>query len=94
MYSSLLKLQGAKQWIFFNIDDELVRFLLVSKTHKSAMRAECAGAKHAFVQVYEPFAADFGPLNMGSTFRFCQQALSLLAVGSSDIFSKRAAMYH
>ena len=29
-------------------------------------------------QVYEPFFADFGPLNMACAFRFCQRALAAL----------------
>jgi hypothetical protein len=29
-------------------------------------------------QVYEPFFADFGPLNMACCYRFCQQALAAL----------------
>ena len=32
------------------------------------------------LQVYEPFASDFGPLNMGNTFRFCQRLTALLQV--------------
>jgi hypothetical protein len=31
-------------------------------------------------QVYEPFYADFGPLNMGRTFRFCEITARLLKV--------------
>lgn len=30
--------------------------------------------------VYEPFCADFGPLNLGNTFRFCQKLSALLKV--------------
>ena len=33
--------------------------------------------------MYEPFCADFGPLNLGNTFRFCQKLSSLLKVQHS-----------
>jgi cell division cycle 14 len=29
--------------------------------------------------VYEPFYSDFGPLNLGRTFRFCEATARLLA---------------
>lgn len=32
-------------------------------------------------QVYEPFFADFGPLNLGCVYRFCQQVIASLKVG-------------
>ena len=32
------------------------------------------------LQVYEPFATDFGPINMGGTYRFCQKIKELLKV--------------
>lgn len=31
-------------------------------------------------QIYEPFASDFGPLNLGNTFRFCQRLSALFQV--------------
>lgn len=31
-------------------------------------------------QLYEPFYADFGPLNMGRTYRFCETTARLLQV--------------
>ena len=34
----------------------------------------------AAVQVYEPFFADFGPLNMGCVYRFCQTLLASIKV--------------
>ena len=43
------------------------------------------------LQIYEPFAADFGPLNLGSTFRFCQKAMSLLQVEAFMVSKARAA---
>ena len=33
------------------------------------------------LQVYEPFFADFGPLNLGKTYRFCQKVNAYLAEG-------------
>lgn len=33
--------------------------------------------------VYEPFFADFGPLNLGCTYRFCQKINTLLKVRPS-----------
>jgi hypothetical protein len=33
-------------------------------------------------QLYEPFYADFGPLNLGRTYRFCQITARLLKVGA------------
>lgn len=33
------------------------------------------------LQVYEPFYADFGPLNLGKAFRFCELASALVQVG-------------
>lgn len=32
------------------------------------------------VQIYEPFASDFGPLNLSCTYKFCQQTKRLLQV--------------
>lgn len=32
------------------------------------------------VQLYEPFYADFGPLNLGKTHRFCEHTQQLLKV--------------
>ncbi len=32
------------------------------------------------LQLYEPFFADFGPLNLGKTYRFCQKTKQLLQV--------------
>ena len=34
------------------------------------------------LQVYEPFYADFGPLNLGLAFSFCQKTRRLLEVGT------------
>ncbi len=34
-------------------------------------------------QVYEPFYADFGPLNLGLTYRFCQKTQNNLQVLAS-----------
>ena len=31
-------------------------------------------------QLYEPFYADFGPLNLGKTYRFCARTAELLEV--------------
>ena len=31
-------------------------------------------------QLYEPFFADFGPLNLGKTYRFCARTNQLLQV--------------
>ena len=30
--------------------------------------------------VYEPYSSDFGPLNLGCTYRFCEKLNSILAV--------------
>lgn len=35
------------------------------------------------LQLYEPFFADFGPLNLGKTYRFCMRTQALLAVRGS-----------
>ena len=35
--------------------------------------------------VYEPFCADFGPLNLGNTFRFCQKLSALLKVQARSL---------
>ena len=32
------------------------------------------------MQVYEPFFADFGPLNLGLAYRYCQRTAELLKV--------------
>lgn len=32
-------------------------------------------------QIYEPFASDFGPLNLGRTYRFCEITTKMLKVG-------------
>lgn len=32
------------------------------------------------LQLYEPFYADFGPLNLGKTHRFCEHTKQLLQV--------------
>ena len=34
-------------------------------------------------QVYQPFFADFGPLNLGQAFRFCQKLRAALKVRRS-----------
>jgi Dual specificity protein phosphatase, N-terminal half len=34
------------------------------------------------VQLYEPFDKDFGPLNLGLAYRFCQRMNHLLEVGA------------
>lgn len=44
------------------------------------------------VQLYEPFFADFGPLNLGRTFRFCQQTKQLLQVRPAPV--TRALVRH
>ena len=32
-------------------------------------------------QLYEPFYADFGPLNLGHAFKYCRRTAELLQVG-------------
>jgi cell division cycle 14 len=41
-------------------------------------RARAASFHSPSRQVYEPFFADFGPLNMACAYRFCQRALAAL----------------
>ena len=36
--------------------------------------------RHSSLQVYEPFFADFGPLNLGCAYRFCHMLQSSLKV--------------
>lgn len=36
--------------------------------------------KILLLQLYEPFYADFGPLNLGKTYRFCEHTKQLLQV--------------
>lgn len=93
-YSSLTKLGKSTQWMFFNIDDELVGLHLPNNLG-SFMTHGCDEGKvtdNSILQIYEPFATDFGPLNMGSTYRFCEKArgflqasLSLVRTGGSSI---------
>ena len=45
----------------------------------------------AAVQVYEPFFADFGPLNMGCVYRFCQTLLASIKVRQTASLSLGAA---
>ncbi|KAK9810687.1 hypothetical protein WJX73_010715 [Symbiochloris irregularis] len=46
------------------------------KTTDLATQCKCFNSETELV--YEPFASDFGPLNMGNTFRFCQRITVLL----------------
>lgn len=48
-----------------------MRELVLPNTHKL----------FCVLQLYEPFYADFGPLNLGKTYRFCEQTKQLLLVG-------------
>eukprot|EP00798_Chlamydomonas_sp_ICE-L_P031191 gene31191-6336_t len=41
--------------------------------------------------VYEPFFADFGPLNMGKTYRFCQKVTAMLA--EADRAKRKMGIY-
>jgi hypothetical protein len=47
--------------------------------------------------VYEPFFADFGPLNMSCAYRFCQRALAALEArgcAAARLTRKRARAVH
>ena len=43
-------------------------------------------------QCYEPFFADFGPLNLGLTYRFCTKLDALLQVISLSVLPVGAAV--
>jgi hypothetical protein len=44
-------------------------------------------------QLYEPFFADFGPLNLGKTYRFCARTNQLLQVGCWTAQSCMASLH-
>lgn len=69
--------------ISYCIDNELVRWSAV------VIREALAPFEHvspplAYLQLYEPFYADFGPLNLGKTYRFCEHTRQLLQVSASS----------
>lgn len=75
----------AQQHICYCIDDELVRMGARSGCLTELPGASLAGCvmcrvRPSLVQLYEPFFADFGPLNLGKTYRFCQKTKQLLQV--------------
>lgn len=51
---------------------------------------------HVFLQTYEPFYEDFGPLNLGQAYRFCCRTTSLRQVSSTclaqSVLSESAAL--
>jgi len=40
-------------------------------------------------QLYEPFYADFGPLNLGRTYRFCEITARMIKVGAAALGGAR-----
>lgn len=70
--------------ITYCIDSELVRssaiFTAVSMAEPPLHERLTGVAQFPTLQVYEPFYADFGPLNLGLTYRFCQKTQTNLQV--------------
>jgi len=73
----------AASGISYSIDDELVSCCPELQDMHSCCSSCCmAACSHLTfpVQLYEPFYADFGPLNLGKTYRFCEHTKQLLQV--------------
>ncbi len=77
--------------VCFSVDNDLVRAgraahpatrcVTAATRPKAGAALSFSLGRHACAaprQVYEPFFADFGPLNMSCAFRFCQRALAAL----------------
>jgi hypothetical protein len=99
---SLARSRTAAAAVCYCIDHELVRGAsqpgVCPQPGKKATRAQPAGdgaptspARPAPLQLYEPFYADFGPLNLGKTFRFCEITARLLEVRRAPRPSPRPA---
>ena len=83
----------ARKSLCFGIDNELVRFL-ATRTPKCSPKTTIAILAFStasmicmhliFValvaQLFEPFFAEFGPLNLGLAYRFCEKLTSYLKV--------------
>ena len=83
--------QFAREHVVYSIDEELVsggRGLFCFFSHQTSGAATLTPAPalpptiHP-PQLYEPFYADFGPLNLGKTYRFCARTAELLEVRES-----------
>jgi hypothetical protein len=79
-YSSI-----AASGISYCIDDELVSCCIellwaMSKFSHNHPIWPMSDVNMLLLQLYEPFYADFGPLNLGKTYRFCEHTKQLLQV--------------
>lgn len=82
----------AASGISYCIDDELVSSSELQEQMPPAAACPalgpCLTRSCLLLQLYEPFYADFGPLNLGKTYRFCEHTKQLLQVRPLvDMFS-------
>jgi hypothetical protein len=78
----------------FSIDNDLVsaREITLARCHRSTTsRSGCDMRCAGITQLYEPFFADFGPLNLGQAFRYCTKLHQLLEVYPARCFGPSVA---
>jgi hypothetical protein len=63
----------------------------LSGQHQHPYRRHSSHRALHIPQLYEPFYADFGPLNLGKTYRFCELTARLLA--EAEQRGKRVFLY-
>lgn len=67
--------------LVYSIDDELVSWRERGDGFfSSVVSMRARSPPFLCTQLYEPFYADFGPLNLGKTYRFCARTAELLEV--------------
>lgn len=81
--------------VCYCIDNELVRLAIwdVSNHSLPVSQQRLLTLHPSLLQLYEPFYADFGPLNLGKTYRFCELTKRLLQVGICAVRQPAATLH-
>lgn len=83
--------QGVQEAVCYSIDSELVRKTQGNLCHQFLPWFVSHRATHC-AQRYEPFYADFGPLNLGHAFKYCRRTAELLQVSHPSPFGLAPAL--